>query len=1417
MIKLFYVKDNYIVPQESQVPVRWEDIHGDISGNTQLQEVINDLQNDINTNAQAIADEIQSRIDGDTNLQNQIDDNRTAIEQEETDRKDADKTLQDAIDLEQTAREEADAMLQGNINTESALRSNADQYISGIVDSNKADIEGKLTNEATAREIADNYISGIVDSNKADIEGKLSDEADARRLADDALHNDLSTEVQVRSEADTSLRNDLTEEITRAKAAETSNKNSIDAEVLRATTKESELEDAITKEIADRKDADRTLQSNIDIEVARATEADNAHQVAIQTETTNRITADSHLQEQISANETALHNLIKNDTIQDNRLDALENASTTVNDNIATINAKNAEQDLSIQTLQSNIDAEATRATNAETTLQTAISTETSNRETADSTLNDKITKEIADRKDADNVLQDNIDAEELARQTADSTLNDKITATNSNISENYYKKTEVDSKIDKIVAGDTSLQNYYTKAESDTNYQPKGNYALSGSSYTKAESDNKYALKGDVPTDVYTKEQVDNKLSNKADKSEIPTIPLFRTINGQAITGDTTNITIEGGSGADLTNYYTKAEADNKYALKGDVPTDVYTKLEVDSKLSDKLDVSAYTPTDLTDYAKTEDVNIELTKKLDVSAYTPYDDTEIRQAISNKQDKGNYVSTTTLNYYYRKAEVDNKLIGKQDTLVSGQNIKTINGQSIVGNGNIIIENDTDLSDYYTKTQVDNKLSDKLDVAAYTRVIVDTELSSASTNPVQNKAIAVKLAELQSQIDELKDKPSDVLKVTFMSVNDKGIEVKPTYTVTYNNTTITTSNSEMYVAKDVTMTVVPSDIDGLVTPVAQTKKITEDTTFNFEYNGEALPVGTGRISFRTTSDNYVVNVANDSSKLTSMIIDNVSIPLESSGPTNYTFANAGLHTGTYALKQDEINGYQGAFTNCDELEEVTVPEGVTALTSAFSGCTNLKTVSLPDTLVTIGNNEFKDCENLTGVTIPDNVTSIGNNAFQNCSYLKNVNFGEHIETIGDYAFEKCWQLRKVELKDNVKTIGNYAFNACPSITGITIGSACESIGSSVFCGSSSAQYVKMNGANVPTIGYNLFIYKINPSTSALADLYPIYVPNGAESGYKSSWGSDYSDRIKSVADMPTYSEPTAEDITYIKTVDSSGKTMEFDAYFVGEVDSTMIYGFHNGANSISEVKFSNKVTNLLAGVLQSFQKITSVGGSGSGSDVEIPDTVTIIPDNAFYYCQNITRVIIPDWVTGLGVKAFSNCVSLTNLTIGKNLTVICNECFRYCSNIEGAIEFPTTEPIAIGNKAFANCNKVTSYTFNGPVTAYDNAFQQSGSTVSLESITFNNGLVSAGQSILWGCTYCSTIILRNQEAAIQTSVASPSTIWGSTTASKTVGYKVSGDKFVYLNSDSTLTESDIDRSNNLFSASYSNFKLSKTL
>lgn len=73
----------------------------------------------------------------------------------------------------------------------------------------------------------------------------------------------------------------------------------------------------------------------------------------------------------------------------------------------------------------------------------------------------------------------------------------------------------------------------------------------------------------------------------------------------------------------------------------------------------------------------------------------------------------GDVVITADSLNVYNKTEIDTALNGKQDSLVSGTNIKTINGNSILGEGNIEITGGT----------------------------VDTTMSDTSENAVQNKVI----------------------------------------------------------------------------------------------------------------------------------------------------------------------------------------------------------------------------------------------------------------------------------------------------------------------------------------------------------------------------------------------------------------------------------------------------------------------------------------------------------------------------------------------------------------------------------------------------------------------------------------------------------------------------------------------------
>lgn len=86
----------------------------------------------------------------------------------------------------------------------------------------------------------------------------------------------------------------------------------------------------------------------------------------------------------------------------------------------------------------------------------------------------------------------------------------------------------------------------------------------------------------------------------------------------------------------------------------------------------------------------------------------------KINDIIDNKQNA--LVSGTNIKTVNNTSLLGSGNVAVQPTLVSGTNIKTINGNSLLGSGNITIEAGSDID-------------------------VDTELSTTSTNPVQNKVI----------------------------------------------------------------------------------------------------------------------------------------------------------------------------------------------------------------------------------------------------------------------------------------------------------------------------------------------------------------------------------------------------------------------------------------------------------------------------------------------------------------------------------------------------------------------------------------------------------------------------------------------------------------------------------------------------
>ena len=99
---------------------------------------------------------------------------------------------------------------------------------------------------------------------------------------------------------------------------------------------------------------------------------------------------------------------------------------------------------------------------------------------------------------------------------------------------------------------------------------------------------------------------------------------------------------------------------------------------------------------------------------------------------------------------YYNKTQTDTLLAAKQDNLVSGTNIKTINNQSVLGNGNINIEgNEVYISDDDTDIPASAKIfiNEEEGTDAYSEVVNSLsgdELNKAPSVHVVNEALSGK-------------------------------------------------------------------------------------------------------------------------------------------------------------------------------------------------------------------------------------------------------------------------------------------------------------------------------------------------------------------------------------------------------------------------------------------------------------------------------------------------------------------------------------------------------------------------------------------------------------------------------------------------------------------------------------------------
>ena len=166
----------------------------------------------------------------------------------------------------------------------------------------------------------------------------------------------------------------------------------------------------------------------------------------------------------------------------------------------------------------------------------------------------------------------------------------------------------------------------------------------------------------------------------------------------------------------------------------------------------------------------------------------------------------------------------------------------------------------------------------------------------------------------------------------------------------------------------------------------------------------------------------------------------------------------------FDVQESVVSIGDNAFSDCTALTYFDIPaatvsigasafEGCTGLTSlrfesgselsdiadrTFYGCTGLLSMSLPESVVGIGESAFYGCTGLLSMNLPENVTTVGKSAFYGCSGLAMMSLGESLETVGESAFQDCSALTDLHLSQAVNSVGNWAFYGCLSLRTVRV-------------------------------------------------------------------------------------------------------------------------------------------------------------------------------------------------------------------------------------------------------------------------------------------------------------------------------------------------------------------------------------------
>ena len=380
----------------------------------------------------------------------------------------------------------------------------------------------------------------------------------------------------------------------------------------------------------------------------------------------------------------------------------------------------------------------------------------------------------------------------------------------------------------------------------------------------------------------------------------------------------------------------------------------------------------------------------------------------------------------------------------------------------------------------------------------------------------------------------------------------------------------------------------------------------------------------------------------------------------------------------------------GAFSNTSNPKRVIFECALTTLQEkAFYNANGLETMSLPATVVNVGDYAFAECDNLGNVSsVSDTVTIngqvMGKYMFQNDTSLERVNL-TNVTIVKEYAFSGCSGLVTANLNTKIEgdvltAINAYAFKDCVLLTNLILPNTITTIGNHAF-----------DNCQV------LVLHETNENTSYL----PSELTSIGEYAFYNNNALDYVVIPQNVATVGTYAFAECDTLTFVDFRNNVLGTFMF--YNDGELKYV---------NLASPTSIPQSAFELCTGldIISIPSTVTTLGARAfalSGlTRIHLPQTTNTIGDEAFKGASSLEYATVLG--NKVGVRMFEDCTALKDVDI-RSVVTIDQYAFYHCTNLS----FPrlTNNLTTIGTYAFAQCYAFRNVTIPNSVTAIGmNAF-----------------------------------------------------------------------------------------------------------